>query len=127
LGAKDWRSGLGISLTHQGKWHFIEAHHIIPKSLLQRAGVESRLINEIANMAFIGGAANRWISNKRPEEYLPLVIADRGEEELRRHAVPLDPELWKIERYTDFLAYRRQALADAINAMFAETAGEVGG
>ena len=32
-GAKDWFSGLGLSLTHQGKLHFIQWHHIHPKSL----------------------------------------------------------------------------------------------
>ena len=50
LGAKDWKSGLALSLTHQGKQHFIEAHHIFAKSRLQKAGVDSKLINEIAKL-----------------------------------------------------------------------------
>ncbi len=54
-GAKDWHSGLGLSLTHQGKLHFIQWHHIIPKSLLKERGFETGEINEIANMAFITG------------------------------------------------------------------------
>ena len=60
-GAKDWYSGLGLSLTHQGKLHFIQWHHIIPKSLLKEKGFETGEINEIANMAFITGQINRRI------------------------------------------------------------------
>ena len=63
-GAKDWYSGLGLSLTHQGKLHFIQWHHVIPKSLLKAQGYETGEINEIANMAFITGQTNRRISNK---------------------------------------------------------------
>lgn len=40
-GAKDWYSGLGLSLAHQGKLHFIQWHHIIPKSLLKAQGFET--------------------------------------------------------------------------------------
>ncbi len=47
-GAKDWKSGLGLSLTHQGKMHYIEYHHIFPKSLLAHHGYEKAEINEIA-------------------------------------------------------------------------------
>lgn len=116
-GARDWRSGLEISLLHQGRNHFIEAHHVFPKSLLQKAGVEPRLINEVANYAFIGGATNRWISNRSPSEYLPQVVAERGEEELRRHAIPLDPALWEIGNFEGFLQERRALLAAAINGL----------
>jgi hypothetical protein len=51
-GAKDWVSGLGRSLAHQGKMHYIEYHHTFPKSLLAKRDYEKQ-INEIANFAFI--------------------------------------------------------------------------
>lgn len=74
-GAKDWISGLGLSLTHQAKMHFIQWHHIFPKSLLKQIEeYEAREINEIANKAFITGQMNRRISNAKPEEYLPGII-----------------------------------------------------
>ncbi|MBS1914461.1 MAG: DUF262 domain-containing protein, partial [Bacteroidetes bacterium] len=69
LGARDWRSGLGLSLTHQGKLHYIEFHHIFPKSLLARHGYEKSKINEIANLAFISGRANRAILSTEPKKY----------------------------------------------------------
>ncbi|MDE3096605.1 MAG: DUF262 domain-containing protein, partial [Chloroflexota bacterium] len=114
-GAKDWRSGLTLSLNHQGKTHSVEYHHIFPKSLLRTAGFDAGEINEIANMAFVSGSMNRAISNKAPNEYLPGIIQGRGEDALRGQRVPLDASLWKIEDYRAFLEYRRAELATLLN------------
>ena len=122
-GAKDWYSGLGLSLTHQGKLHFIQWHHVIPKSLLKERGYESGEINEIANMAFITGQTNRRISNKEAINYLRDVVTRQGEAALRSQCVPVDETLWSTESYRDFLAARRQALADQMNAFIREKSG----
>lgn len=119
-GAKDWYSGLGLSLTHQGKLHFIQWHHVIPKSLLKERGYEPGVINEIANMAFITGQTNRRISNKEAANYLRDVVAKQGEATLESQCVPTDEALWSTDRYADFLSYRRQALADRMNAFIQE-------
>lgn len=119
-GAKDWYSGLGLSLTHQGKLHFIQWHHVIPKSLLKERGYEPGVINEIANMAFITGQTNRRISNKEAVNYLRDIVAKQGEATLRSQCVPTDEALWSTDRYADFLSYRRQALADRMNAFIQE-------
>ncbi|HEX5359676.1 MAG TPA: DUF262 domain-containing protein [Fluviicoccus sp.] len=121
-GAKDWYSGLGLSLTHQGKWHFIQWHHVIPKSLLKDKGYETGEINEIANMAFITGQTNRRISNKEAVAYLQDVIVKQGEEALKSQCVPLNPELWTTDNYKEFLNVRRAALAERMNAFIAEKA-----
>jgi hypothetical protein len=122
-GAKDWYSGLGLSLTHQGKLHFIQWHHIIPKSLLKTRGYETGEINEIANMAFITGQTNRRISNKEATEYLASIVAQQGEAALQSQCVPTDPALWSTDRYRDFLQARREALAERMNAFIQEKAG----
>lgn len=114
-GAKDWYSGLGLSLTHQGKMHFIQWHHIIPKSLLKDK-FETGEINEIANMAFITGQTNRRISNKEATDYLKDIVVKQGEEALTSQCVSTDSELWVTERYRDFLAHRRVALAERMNS-----------
>lgn len=114
-GAKDWKTGLGLSLTHQGHLHYIEYHHIFPKSLLQKADYEKAEINEIANMAFISGKANRNISNKQPADYFPIVIKDRGEQALTSQGITLDTNLWAIEQFRPFLEKRREVLAAAVN------------
>lgn len=115
-GAKDWFSGLGLSLTHQGRLHFIQWHHIHPKSLLKAAGFETGEINEIANMAFITGQTNRRISNKQPAEYLAEIARVQGQQALDTQLIPNDPELLQIKNYHDFLNVRRNLLADQMNA-----------
>lgn len=122
-GAKDWYSGLGLSLTHQGKLHFIQWHHVIPKSLLKAHGYETGEINEIANMAFITGQTNRRISNKDATAYLADVVAKQGEEALSSQCAPTDPALWGADRYRDFLAWRREELAVRLNAFIKDKAG----
>lgn len=122
-GAKDWYSGLGLSLTHQGKLHFIQWHHIIPKSLLKQKGYETGEINEIANMAFITGQTNRRISNKDASSYLVDVVAKQGKIALESQCVPTDPELWSLDNYRGFLKHRREALADCMNQFIQKKSG----
>lgn len=122
-GARDWYSGLGLSLTHQGKLHFIQWHHVIPKSLLKSAGYETGEINEIANMAFITGQTNRRISNKEAVAYLDDVVKKQGAQALSSQCVPTDPALWPTDRYRDFLRVRREALAERMNQFIERKAG----
>lgn len=122
-GARDWYSGLGLSLTHQGKLHFIQWHHVIPKSLLKAAGYETGEINEIANMAFITGQTNRRISNKEAAAYLADIVQKQGAQALASQCVPTDPTLWATERYRDFLQVRRTALAERMNRFLGEQTG----
>lgn len=113
-GVKDWWSGLKLSERHTGSAHSIQYHHIFPKSLLQQ--YEKKEINEIANMAFIGGKTNRHITNKEPSKYLEKdVIAKRGDDALTSHLIPLQKQLWEIANYRAFLTFRRNAIAKAIN------------
>ena len=124
-GAQDWYSGLGVSLTHQGKLHFIQWHHVIPKSLLKAQGFETGEINEIANMAFITGQTNRRISNKEATAYLVDIVQKQGAQALASQCVPTDPALWATERYREFLQMRREALAERMNQFIGQKAGLV--
>lgn len=90
-GAKDWRSGLSLSLSHSGKYHRIQTHHVFPQGITK--DLDPTKVNEIANFAFIGGGNNRSISAKPPEVYLPDIVKSRGPEALTSQGVPLDPEL----------------------------------
>ena len=112
-GAKDWRSGLAISLTHSGKYHYIQTHHIFPKAVT--ADYEANNVNEIANLAFVSGSQNRSISSKPPNVYLPDVVKTRGLEALTAQGIPIDTELWKVDNFPTFLEYRRAELAKIVN------------
>jgi hypothetical protein len=114
-GAKDWRTRLALSLTHQGRYHFVEFHHIFPKALLKAATFEKSEINEIANMAFVSGATNRRMGSTPAERTLADVQKEQGDRALAAHCVPLEPSLWKVENYRAFIDYRRAELAKAIN------------
>lgn len=113
-GATDWETGVGISTSVQGKQHKIQYHHIFPKSKLKEQ-YDRQLVNEIANMAFIGARTNQRISSKKPTEYLRAIRDGRGEKVLTAQAIPLDEKLYEIETFEAFLTERRQRLADAVN------------
>jgi hypothetical protein len=114
VGAKDWVSGINISVANYGQEHKLQFHHIFPKALLQ-SKYSNGQINEIANLAFIGGRTNRKISARAPSDYLPRIISKQGDAVLSAQCVPLDPKLWEIDRYPDFLAERRKLLASRVN------------
>jgi len=114
-GARDWWSSLNISMKHIGKSHKLQFHHIFPKSLLKDENYTTKEINEIANMAFIGGKTNRRITNKKPIEYFEDIISHKGNEVLESQLIPMDKDLWELKNYNIFLEGRRNKIADTIN------------
>ena len=122
-GAKDWWSGLGLSLVHQGKLHYIEFHHIFPKAVLAKAGYDKAEINEIANFAFISGRANRSILAKEPKRYLPDIVQKRGNAALTAQCIPTDAALWEVSAYREFLSARRKLLTAEVNALLSDAEG----
>ncbi len=112
---KDWFTGMAITEKLVGKSHALQFHHIFPKSLLRKEGADRKEINDIANLAFIGGKTNRNISNKEPKKYLLDVVEKRGDEILDHHHLPSKRELWELENYQGFLSFRRDRLVKAIN------------
>ena len=116
-GAKDWRSGLGISLDHSGAAHKLQFHHIFPQDCLKRH-IDKKKINDIANLSFISGKTNRQIGNKPPSQYLPELVEDHGKDVLKyleKQCVPTDENLWEIENYDAFLQARRDLIVKKMN------------
>lgn len=118
-GAVDWFNGAPLTSKQQG-YYYVHSHHIFPSSLLYRNGYDidnhlhRKIVNEIANRAFLTAETNMEISNKPPEEYLPEVEANYPGSLLRQF-IPMHPELWKLERYADFLEARRTLIATKYN------------
>jgi hypothetical protein len=96
-----------------------------PNPCSRKSDYETGEINEIANMAFITGQTNRRISNKDAGAYLRRRGA-RSRVRLKHcesQCVPVNEALWSTDRYRDFLAERRRALADRMNAFIREKSG----
>lgn len=112
--AMDWFRGIRIRRDSFADDQSIEYHHIFPKKLLNARGVDRYTRDEMANIAFLGQKANRRILARKPTDYL-AEIAEHDPARLEAQFVPMDRQLWELERYEDFLAARRQLLADAMN------------
>jgi len=116
--AKDWFKGIKIRRDSFSEDQKIELHHIFPKKHLNAMNVDRYKRDEMANIAFLGQRANRKILASKPEEYL-IEVAETDEARLAAQYVPLDRDLWKLDRYDDFLAERRNALVEAMNNVLA--------
>ena len=112
--ARDWHSNLVIALSHVGNAHQLQFHHIFPKAVLKSTAT-TRETDDIANLAFISGKANRKISAKEPALYFPEVQKANGEQPFESQCIPTAPNLLTVERYKAFLAERRRLIAERLN------------
>lgn len=112
--ARDWHSNLVIALSHVGNAHQLQFHHIFPKAVLKSTAT-TRETDDIANLAFISGKANRKISFKEPSAYFPEVRETNGEQPFKSQCIPTEPNLLTVERYKAFLAERRRLIAERLN------------
>lgn len=109
--ARDWFSGIRLYDKAVGKSNGLESHHIFPKAVLTNAGYDTsddrKVINELANRAYLTQKANRKIHSKPPSEYFPDIEAE---------VVPVRPGEFGVE-----LLLREEAAAP-----HAEAAGDEG-
>ncbi|MFN4866424.1 MAG: DUF262 domain-containing protein [Cyanobium sp.] len=120
--ARDWHSNLVIALSHVGNAHQLQFHHIFPKAVLKSTAT-TRETDDIANLAFISGKANRKISAKEPAIYFPEVQKANGEQPFESQCIPTDPNLLTVERYKAFLAERRRLIAERLNTFLGSSEG----
>jgi len=119
-GGVDWRNGIDLS-EPIGKDYEIESHHIFPRAQLRRAGYDTnrnhydkKRVNEIANRVPLTRRGNRGIFDSKPSDYLRRVDK-KYPDALETSLIPDDPDLWKMEKYEEFLQIRRRLIADEIN------------
>lgn len=118
-GAKDWHQSLAISLSHRGKQDRLQFHHVFPKAKL-KGHYKPQMVNDICNLAFVGGKTNRKISSKAPAEYLADLIDKLGVEPFKAQCIPTDKKLLTIDAYPDFLEARRELVAERLNRFLEE-------
>jgi hypothetical protein len=109
-GARDMGSGLELKAGMLGKLASLQMHHVFPKALLYEADYERGEVNAIANFCFLTQETNLKVGKRQPQDYL-AEAEDRHPGVLASQWIPDDPALWRIDRYRDFLAARRELLA----------------
>ncbi len=134
-GGVDWSNGLKLS-EPRGASYSLQRHHVFPRAVLSAAGYDTgenlihrKRVNEIANRVPLTREGNTDILAQPPAVYLPQVEqANPGN--LKRFMIPMEPALWEVARYEDFLRARRHLIADRVNAyldgLLAEPVGENG-
>lgn len=121
-GAESWISNRAITWDPNHNGLAVEVHHIFPKAWLRKHGKGNHLERDtLANFAFLSKWDNITISDDDPVKYL----ANADEKVLRAQWIPLDPELWSVDRFGDFCAARRGLLAEALNQMLGLTRAPV--
>ena len=84
--------------------------------LLYKCGYKRNEVNALANFTFLTQECNLEVSNRNPAEYIPEFI-QKQPGAIESHWIPMDPDLWKIENYREFLEARRELLAKAANQL----------
>ncbi len=111
--ARDWVNDTpldGTVLGHNAKLH---VHHFFPRALLSKHKYESSWINTFSNYTLLSAATNFDVYTEEPATYLKRIQYDR--KQLTAQCIPLDPKLWHVTRYEEFLAKREQLLAKKVN------------
>lgn len=114
--ALDWGTGLPLKANMLGKMSKLEVHHIFPKAQLYKSAYKYARpeVNALGNFCFLTKTTNLNISDRLPEEYFPAVeSAHPGA--LASQWIPMDPALWKISNFRDFLEARKELLAGEVN------------
>jgi hypothetical protein len=103
-----------------GKKYELENDHIFPYSKLDKLGygrtnrIKYALAQELTNRAILTQVGNRTKSSADPVVYLRSVES-RFPGALALQCIPSDENLWKLERYEQFLEVRRRLLAKELN------------
>lgn len=113
--ARDFGSGLSLSAHLPGQPGTIQVHHIFPKAVLYAAGCGKGQVNAVANFCFLNRETSLVIGKRGPGEYFGAIEAMHPGA-LASQWIPEDPALWRVDRYPDFLAARRELLAAAANS-----------
>lgn len=112
--ARDWGTGIGLKANMHGKMSRLEVHHIFPKAQLYKRDFRKSEVNALANYCFLTKDTNLDILDTLPEIYFPR-IEEAHPGALASQWIPMDPELWKIKNYREFMEARKVLLAAELN------------
>lgn len=115
-------------ITHRG-----DIHHLFPRNYLKKHGLSRGQYNQIANLVYMQQEINIKVGDAAPNVYFSKVLeqVDNGDyiygaihsrealaENLRMNCIPLSIMNMHIDHYEDFLAERRQLMAEKIKGYY---------
>ena len=96
----------------------VEIHHLFPKEYLKSIGFkEIKIINQIANYAYLEWKPNSEISDDPPSKYYKKYKSKVTDRMLYLHALP---DGWQRMKYEKFLDLRRKKMAEVIRNAYEE-------
>jgi hypothetical protein len=110
--ARDW--GTGVDLTREETRLPLYLHNIFPKDTLYAHHYSRPEVNAVANYAFVTPNTFPIIGKRQPSDYLEE-LEERYPGVLTSHWIPTDRRLWHPASYLEFLAARKELLAQAAN------------
>ena len=90
-------------------------HHIFSQNALAKANVEFEEadVQHFANITFLHPKTNGRIKDLSPIEYLSTL----SKKELEAHYIPDDEELWKCDKFEEFIKRRRELIINELKRL----------
>jgi hypothetical protein len=107
--ATDWTGRLLIERS----FNELDRHHIFPRDPLRQIIDDDVTINHIGNLTFIDRNFNEELQDRLPDDYLTNI----DEDVLKRHFIPLDKELWKLDQYEQFIQQRAELMWQGVESL----------
>jgi len=104
--ATDWAGNFIIKTEFKS----LTKHHIFPRDKLKEK-YEEIDINHIGNLTFIQEGKNKELQDRLPEDYL----IEFDKEILQKHFIPMDQNLWKLDKYEEFIEKRTELIWNSLS------------
>jgi hypothetical protein len=120
-GPRNLTNGASIDVAHAlSHFNKKEFHHIYPKNYLKTSGAVGEF-NALANICMLASSENKQISDKDPNEYLPLQIQNldtTANDVFHSNVMPTPSDCdYSILTFSDFLAARSTIIVNLVNSL----------
>ena len=114
LRTKDFVTGFGIDSASASKSNRLDFHHIFADNILKKSKYKDKK-EDIANKTFLTNKSNKKLSDK-----YPTYLSEYPKKLLKAHFIPTDENLWKLEKYEEFLHERKKIISEELNKFLNE-------
>ena len=104
----------GIDSISASKSNRLDFHHIFADNILKRPQYNDKK-EDITNKTFLTNKSNKKLSDRDP-----TYLSEYPKKLLKAHLIPDDENLWKLEKYEEFLQERRKLISEELNKFLNE-------